>query len=285
MQAILRKKYKKALYFHCSSHKLNLVINDLNALPDIRNTIGTTKNIITFFRESVMRRKIIPNISKLCETRWSEKHKAIKRFKVNFGDIMEALQGLSRDGNAATRNNAFLLYSAASRVTFIMCLTIIAKYSAMLEPVVNVLQSTTLDAVKASQHIKRIIQLLRSHRDDPDGITDEVLRDATVFAETIGLEEDITSLPRIFGKQCHRNTHPAENSSQYWRRSLIIPYLDSIMSSLDNRFSDENNVSFSLFYLHPAKMQIMSTDSLITSCEIISQFYDLHSLKNKIELW
>lgn len=46
--AILRKKYTKALFFHCSSHKLNL-LNDLNILPEIRNTMGTTKDITNFF--------------------------------------------------------------------------------------------------------------------------------------------------------------------------------------------------------------------------------------------
>jgi len=30
VQSILRTKYTHALYFHCASHKLNLVINDLN---------------------------------------------------------------------------------------------------------------------------------------------------------------------------------------------------------------------------------------------------------------
>ncbi|KAG8236042.1 hypothetical protein J437_LFUL015642 [Ladona fulva] len=30
VQSILRKTYTRALYFHCASHKLNLVVNDLN---------------------------------------------------------------------------------------------------------------------------------------------------------------------------------------------------------------------------------------------------------------
>ncbi|KAJ8917910.1 hypothetical protein NQ315_002603 [Exocentrus adspersus] len=38
VQAILRKKYTRALFFHCSSHKLNLVVNDANNVPEIRNT-------------------------------------------------------------------------------------------------------------------------------------------------------------------------------------------------------------------------------------------------------
>lgn len=74
IQKKIRDKYKKALYFHCASHRLNLVINDLNQVPEICNTIGTIKDIINFFRESALRRKYVPNIPALCETRWSHKY-------------------------------------------------------------------------------------------------------------------------------------------------------------------------------------------------------------------
>ncbi|XP_030762677.1 zinc finger MYM-type protein 1-like [Sitophilus oryzae] len=40
VQNILREKYKHGLYFHCASHKLNLVVNDLNQLAVIRNTVA-----------------------------------------------------------------------------------------------------------------------------------------------------------------------------------------------------------------------------------------------------
>lgn len=214
VQAILRKKHTKALYFHCSSHKLNLVINDLNTLPEIRNAMGTTKDIIIFFRESVLKRKLIPNISRLCETRWSEKHKTIRVFKENLPIILEALQTLSREGNSATRKSAFQLHAAASRISFILGINLIAKYSALMEPVANVLQSIALDVVKASEHVKRILQLLKSHRDSPEKVTDEIIREATAVAEKVGLEEDITSMPRVTGKQRHRSNHPAENPSE-----------------------------------------------------------------------
>ncbi|VEN51205.1 unnamed protein product [Callosobruchus maculatus] len=286
VQAILRKKYTKALFFHCSSHKLNLVINDLNALPEVRNSTGTIKSIITFFRESVLRRKLIPNIPKLCETRWSEKHKSIRIFVENFPTIMEALETLSREGNSATRKNAYQLHATASKSSFILCILLIAKYSALLEPVVNVFQSIALDAVKASQHIKRILQLLKSHRDDPDKITNEILRDATIVSERIGLEEDTAiAVPRIVGRQCYRNNHPAENPSEFWKRSLIIPYLDSIITSLEVRFAEENTPSFALSQLHPAHMQNMPVGSLKEACETFAQFYDIPNIKNEIELW
>ena len=68
VQAIIRKKYPITCYFHCASHKLNLVVNDQNSIPEIRNTIGTVKEIIKFLKESVLRRKLIPNIPLFCET-------------------------------------------------------------------------------------------------------------------------------------------------------------------------------------------------------------------------
>ena len=39
----------------------DIVINDLNKIMVIRNTIGTIKEIIKFYRESTLRRNLIPN--------------------------------------------------------------------------------------------------------------------------------------------------------------------------------------------------------------------------------
>ncbi|GBP20168.1 hypothetical protein EVAR_5599_1 [Eumeta japonica] len=90
---------------------------------------------------------------------------------------------------------------------------VLTKYSALLEPVVKAVQSIALDMVKASQHVKRILKLLKSHRDNPERVTDEIIKEATVVAEKVGLEEDIASMPRIVGKQRHRSNHPAESPS------------------------------------------------------------------------
>lgn len=82
--------------------------------------------------------------------------------------MMQALETLSIEGNTATRKSAFQLHSAACKSSFIMAMILIAKYSAMLEPVVNALQSKTLDIVKTSQHIQHIVEMVRSHRKDEE---------------------------------------------------------------------------------------------------------------------
>ena len=80
VQSKIRIKYPKAAFVHCSSHRLNLVVNDLSAVSQIRNTIGTIKSITGFFRESPKRRSLIPNVPLLCETRWTAKYKSIRFF-------------------------------------------------------------------------------------------------------------------------------------------------------------------------------------------------------------
>lgn len=45
----IQDKYPQANFYHCCSHRLNLVINDLNDVSEIRNSVGTMKEVITFF--------------------------------------------------------------------------------------------------------------------------------------------------------------------------------------------------------------------------------------------
>ncbi|CAH0400312.1 unnamed protein product [Chilo suppressalis] len=92
-------------------------------------------------------------------------------------------------------------------------------------------------------------------------------------------------MPRITGKHRHKSNHTAESPSEYWKRSLVIPYLDSIITSLEVSFAEENTLSFALSKLHPAQKQKMTTENLKQTCESIAQFYDLPNIKNDVKLW
>lgn len=145
VQKLIKDEYPLANFFHCSSHKLNLVINDLNKVQDIRNTIGTIKSIISFFRESTLRRSLVHSIPLLSETRWSSKYKSIRIFKENFCEIIEALETLTENSNSNTKQKAHQLCIAATTSAFIVSLHIIAHYSSILEPVTNILQGIDIN--------------------------------------------------------------------------------------------------------------------------------------------
>ncbi|KAJ4447650.1 hypothetical protein ANN_09657 [Periplaneta americana] len=126
--------------------------------------------------------------------------------------------------------------------------------------VVNALQSTILDIVKVSQYIQRIVEMIRHHREDEQKITDEMLKEDFRITEQLGLDLNI---PRIVGRQQHRSNHPAENSSEFWRRSLIIPYLVSTIS-LELRFSIDDTIVFAhVSLLMTIEMSIKTFDDLL----------------------
>jgi hypothetical protein len=56
VQALIREKAPAAIYVHCSSHTLNLVLNSTCSIPEIRNMFGTVRESITFINDSVKRR-------------------------------------------------------------------------------------------------------------------------------------------------------------------------------------------------------------------------------------
>jgi hypothetical protein len=122
VQAKIRNVHPKAMFVHCSSHCLNLVVHDLNNLCDIRNLIGTIQDIINYFRESSMRRATVPNIPMLCETQWTQKHKSIRIFADNFTKIVNQLENFSQNGNAKSKQMPYQLYNACtnSRLSFLL---------------------------------------------------------------------------------------------------------------------------------------------------------------------
>ncbi|XKL58998.1 hypothetical protein PGB90_000014 [Kerria lacca] len=96
-----------------------------------------------------------------------------------------------------------------------------------------------------------------------ENLTEEIMKDATVVAEKVRLLEEITSISlRIIGKQLHRSNQPTETSLEFWKKSLIIPYLDSIITSLEVHFLEENTPSFALSNLHPAQLKMMMFENL-----------------------
>lgn len=46
VQKVVIIRYPMPLFFHCTNHVLNLVINDLNKVIELRNAIGTIKKTI-----------------------------------------------------------------------------------------------------------------------------------------------------------------------------------------------------------------------------------------------
>jgi len=152
-----KQKMKKCivLYYNIFNFVLtffsNLVINDLNALPEVRNCITKIKDTITFFNESAVRMNVMNSsnckLTKPCETRFLEKHKNVRKFNEKFIVIVEGLEEMStsKHFNSKTKQRSLEILKAITTPNFVILLSIIAKYSAKFEFISTILQGVNID--------------------------------------------------------------------------------------------------------------------------------------------
>lgn len=284
VQARIRNTYPKAVFVHCSSHRLNLVVHDLNSVADVRNTTGTVKSIIKFFRDSPKRRRLVPNIPLLCETRWSAKYKSIRIFSENFCDIYAQLEQLeaNQHESQSMRQTAYQLRCAAGTTVFLICLKIIAKYSAMLEPVTQQLQAVDMDMMGVRDHIDLLMKAFRAHRDGADRVfSEDVIPEVKTLAEELGI--DLT-MPRRCARQVHR-PNVGGSIEEYYRRTIYVPYMDSLIQSLESRFGESNTPYFHIFALHPREMQQTERDEFKHIVSSVKEMYGIDNLVEEALAW
>ena len=253
VQKRIRKIYPKAYFVHCASHRLNLVINDQNNVMEIRNAVGVIKAIIAYFRKSPLRRRLVlSHIPLLCETRWSEKYKSIRLFYDNFHEIFTKLKEIveQRNCSSESRQKAYQLIHSISNTRFLICMTIIAKYSAMFEPVAKKLQAINSDIYGARNQINSLMSVITSHEENAE----EVFQ-TDIFAKVEKISDEILlelRMPRTTFRQRYRTIIRTSSVQEYFRQAIFIPYLDSIQTSLRTRFDDSQFIPGSLLMLHPS---------------------------------
>lgn len=106
--------------------------------------------------------------------------------------------------------------------------------------------------------------------------------EAEDFAEKIGIEHII---PRVVQNQKHRSNPPSTSSTDYWKKSILIPYLDSLMIALNDRFPNENLPAYSLLSLHPHNMLNTTIEEAKSKINISAEFYSIENLECEIEIW
>ncbi|CAH1114815.1 unnamed protein product [Psylliodes chrysocephalus] len=119
------------------------------------------------------------------------------------------------------------------------------------------LQIKTLDIVKGNEHIQTIVEMIRDHRKNAENVTAKILKKAGNKVKPLNV--DIT-VARIAGQQKPRNKPPAENPGDFWKRSLIILYLDLIIGSLQVRFSTDKSPAFALTHFYLDNMKHVSLE-------------------------
>ncbi|KAJ8910066.1 hypothetical protein NQ315_013321, partial [Exocentrus adspersus] len=195
----------------------------------------------------------------LCESRWSAKYKSIRKFNEHFLDLHKALINLS------TGNNTKFLQRNQ-------------EYSFLLEPTVNIVQAVSINIFDVRKHIQDLIDIFKNHRLNHSEIFSDIFLYVKATCDTLGLD---IKMPRICSRQIHRSNIETETPEIYFRRNIFCPYLDSLIESIEERFSQKNSTAYMLFKLHPKYIRTLTSENLVQ----IGALYGLKNIKEEGSLW
>ncbi|KAL5237883.1 hypothetical protein ACI65C_008686 [Semiaphis heraclei] len=212
---------------------------------------------------------VAPSLTKLCVTRWSESHKALRKYYENFLLIVEALEYLKVNANKDTSLKATCHLNSVTTSQFIVCLRIIAKYSATIEPITNSLQGINCDLFSANKHIKDLIKYISDDRANNEEMFLILMKDINMYLNELGIT---LMTPRVSSKQTLRNNPPSSGPEDYYRKSIYIPYLDSLITSLNERFPEDNS-KYEIISVHPKYLKQTKKEEFIIQLQNLKSFY------------
>ena len=203
-------------------------------------------------------------------------------FGEHFTEIVRQLENLAEAGNAKTKQTAYQLLCASRTAIFVVCLFVIQKYSSKLESVTQKLQAVQLDLLGAQAAIKDHLVAIRADRNNCDERYSDIFIATKNLADEIGLD---LKPPRQAQRQINRANPQIEDPEQYFKVTVYIPYLDSLVSSLETRFTEENKPAYSLLSLHPYRMAKLNRNEFKEHAKSTADLYKIENFLEESESW
>ena len=261
VQAKIKEYFPLAMYMHCASHSLNLVLSTSCKVQCMRNTQGIITEVVNFINSSAKRVDMLKNsitstatttkrqhLVKFCETRWVERHDSIECFCELYEAILDFLEKC-KDLDATTSAKAFTLHQAITNPEFIVSVAILCSILSVTMQLSKTLQQINLDLIQATSEITAIRSSLQSKRSETEVHFEEIWSCASDMAEKA--ETDLTK-PRISKRSTNRGNIPSSTAFEYYRLNHYSEFLDHVLMQLDARFTAHNNAAFTLSALVPS---------------------------------
>ena len=173
----------------------------------------------------------------LCKTRWVERHTAFESFASLYTAIHDCLGQIAEDrggwdSETITKAAGFLhsISSGEFLVGFVVC----RKCLQFIQPLTVNLQKKAKDIVSAYKDLDDLSDSIKRQRRDIDAVFPVWFDEANEMSQNL-VQADIQR-PRHTGRQLLRENHPAENTEEFFKVAVAIPFLDSLSLQLTQRF-------------------------------------------------
>jgi hypothetical protein len=110
----------------------------------------------------------------------------------------------------------------------------------------------------------------------------DIFKATKTLADEIGVE---LKPPRQARRQINRANPLIEDPEQYFKIAVYIPYLDSLVSTLETRFTEENKPAYSLLSLHPCRMAKLNRNEFKDHIKAVADLYKIDNFLEESESW
>ena len=117
--------------------------------------------------------------------------------------------------------DASTLLLVITRTEFTSALVITNVCLQYLRGLTTSLQEEAKDIVQAASEIKTLTSSFKQVRENVDSYHSRWFEAVSKMCNVVGTTP---SMPRICGCQCHRASIPASNPSEYFRRTITLPF-------------------------------------------------------------
>ena len=267
--ACISQYFPKAVYVHCHSHVLNLCIAKACDLQVIRNVVGTLNQVCLFFNTSPKRQALLEKIIgempesstrktlvDQCRTRWVARHDSFNVFGKLYTAVIDTFEEILSQSNHQKWNNNTVTAANSLKVAItqwqLLIAFVVAKKGLEYAKVLSVsLQQRSKDITKAFDETSSVIRALEDVRKNVDTTHLAWHEEALLLSSKVGVTP---AVPRRCRRQTNRDNTPAEDSIEYYRRTLTIPFLDQLLVEMNSRFSSTQRRAVLSLSLVPAVM-------------------------------
>jgi len=300
-----QQENQNALYIWCFAHQLNLVIVGMcDCCTETKVFLGDVQSINDFMRARKRtalfvdyQKKLYPKmrlrrLKHFSTTRWTSHDRAIIVIYEKFKALIKTLNHLSSspDSDRDTSSKASSLATTISAFKFVVTMLFLQKVFSATTSLSKYLQSKNLDFIQAIVLIDKVKESLINLRTEKEFLN--LINEAQSFAEENNLAEKMFKEIRIRKRKIMPgevgHDEPQILAINRYKTTVYFTVLDTILSSISNRFKESREILKDLSILSPARIKSfgkerspnLPVDAFQELCRWLPKL-DLLALKNE----
>lgn len=258
----------RAFFVPCSSHSLNLIVNDAaKCCLTATSFFCVVQNLYVFFTGSTQRWKVLMRhlpaltLKPLSDTRWESRIDALLPLRYQLSEVHDALMDIVEDTNLKgssaniSKVEAQTIAKNIGNFRFVVSLVVWHNILFEINLTSKLLQSKEFDLAVARKQICATKQFLENCRSDKG--FEKMLVDAREIAEELGIPAEFESesvLKRLKNKKrqflYEAEDEPIQDAKKQFKVNFYFAILDTTITSIDERFTQMKQITSVFGFLY-----------------------------------